>query len=367
MDRLTLAPRSGLTNHVPMHTDFLIYGATGYSARLVLGECLARGLRPILAARPSARLAALEAETDLECRAASLDDPDELDECLKGVRAVLHSAGPFSRTWRPMVEACLRNRVHYLDLTAEVRSIEAVAEFDRAARDRAIMLMPAVGFEVVPSDCLVSYVVARVPAATTLHIGSIPMRFATQASTRTLSEAANFQMQRRQGRLERLPFGSQQYAFDFGVGPSVGLNVSNADLATAYYSCGLQNITTYFQALPGVQMMLSAGRGFGWALQSGVAQALIKTWTDFLPSDPEISTGGAQRLSIVADVSNARGERAVSRLRTPEAYAFTGVAAAAVVERVLAGDLQTGFQTPARVFGSEFVMSLPGVSREDLQ
>jgi short subunit dehydrogenase-like uncharacterized protein len=55
-----------------------------------------------------------------------------------------------------------------------------------------------------------------------------------------------------------------------------------------------------------------------------------------------------------------------ARLYTPEAYDFTGTTAAAVAARVVAGDFEPGFQTPARVFGANFVLGFDGVSREDL-
>ena len=55
------------------------------------------------------------------------------------------------------------------------------------------------------------------------------------------------------------------------------------------------------------------------------------------------------------------------RIDTPEAYAFTAHTAGAVVERVLRGDLEVGFQTAARVYGPEFVLHLADVTREDLE
>jgi short subunit dehydrogenase-like uncharacterized protein len=69
---------------------------------------------------------------------------------------------------------------------------------------------------------------------------------------------------------------------------------------------------------------------------------------------------------IVVEAEDGCGGRAVSRLRTPEAYTFTGMSALAVAQRVLAGDLEPGFQTPGRVYGPDFVLSLPGTTREDL-
>jgi short subunit dehydrogenase-like uncharacterized protein len=70
-------------------------------------------------------------------------------------------------------------------------------------------------------------------------------------------------------------------------------------------------------------------------------------------------------MAIVAECEGADGRRVRARLTTPEAYAFTGVVAAAIAARVAAGEHEPGFQTPARLFGPDFVLGLPGVARED--
>src|SRR2546426_990803 len=85
------------------------------------------------------------------CSVARLDDPAGLAAALRDVRVVLHAAGPFSLTARPMLDACLEAGVHYLDLSAGIDEIEAAVARDAEARRRRIMVMPAVGFDVVPS------------------------------------------------------------------------------------------------------------------------------------------------------------------------------------------------------------------------
>jgi hypothetical protein len=72
-------------------------------------------------------------------------------------------------------------------------------------------------------------------------------------------------------------------------------------------------------------------------------------------------------MAIVVEVEDGARRRARARLHTPEAYTFTRVTAAAVMARVLAGDLEVGFQTAARVYGGDFVLGLPDVRREDLE
>jgi short subunit dehydrogenase-like uncharacterized protein len=66
------------------------------------------------------------------------------------------------------------------------------------------------------------------------------------------------------------------------------------------------------------------------------------------------------------EASDGAGFRVASRLRGPEGYTFTALAALACLRRVLAGRAPPGFQTPSRAFGADFVLGLPGVTRADL-
>src|SRR6476659_6763268 len=133
---------------------FLIYGANGYTGTLIARAAVARGQRPILAGRNAAALVTLASDLGLECRIFALDDPAQVAEGISGMQAVLHCAGPFAHTYRPLADACLQARVHYLDITGEVAVFEALVTRSAAAQAARVMLLPGVGFDVVPSDCL---------------------------------------------------------------------------------------------------------------------------------------------------------------------------------------------------------------------
>src|SRR5262245_49498689 len=101
----------------PLARGFLLYGANGYTGELTARAAVARGLRPTLAGRSREKLESLARELALECRVFDLDDAQAVDAGLGGMAVVLHCAGPFSRTARPMADACLRTKTHYLDIT----------------------------------------------------------------------------------------------------------------------------------------------------------------------------------------------------------------------------------------------------------
>jgi short subunit dehydrogenase-like uncharacterized protein len=357
-----------------MSPSVVIYGATGYSGGLVAREAAARGWSPVLAGRDATKLASLATTLGLEHRVADVRRAEELERAFAGARVVVNAAGPFSRTAAPVAAACLRTRAHYLDLSAEVPAIEALACEHAAARARGVMIMPAVGFDVVATDCLAMHVARRLPSAVGLSIAVTNLRFLSRGSAKTLLEAVDRGLMRRNGELVSVPLGSCERVFEYEAGARKSINVSLADLTTAYHSTGIPNLATYTEGTPVMRALLAAARSAGWMLRSGPAQAWLAACAELLPGDPARGNGDAQPAEgdelvqeVVAEAEDDRGGRASARLRTPEAYAFTPIAAAAVIERVLAGDLEAGFQTPARVYGSELVLTLPGVTREDLQ
>ena len=349
-----------------MATPLLIYGATGYSGRLLAQAAHAAGLRPCLAGRRGQPLAELAAMLGVEHRVVGLDDPDALAAVVADVRVVLNAAGPFARTARPMVDACLAAGAHYLDITGEVPVIEALVGRDAEARSRRIMVMPGVGFDVVPSDCLAAHVAHRLPGAERLALGLAGFAFLSRGSARTLLTMADCGFVRREGVLQSVPLGSLRRSFDYGAGERASLNVSWADLTTAYYTTGIPNIETYVESTAVVASVLGASRVLGRLLASPAWQAWADSWLELAPPGPTAAERGAHRMAIVAEATDRRGRRVAARLRSPEAYTFTAAAALAVAQRVLAGDLEVGFQTPARVYGRDFVLGLPDVEREEL-
>src|SRR5215213_518814 len=148
--------------------NFLIYGSYGYTGQLIVARALKEGLRPILAGRNEKKLRAQAEQTNLDCRAFSLNDTAKLDAALLEVDAVLHCAGPFVHTFHQMAEACLRTKRHYVDISGEIIGFEALARMSEQAKAAGIMLLPGAGFDVVPSDCLAAHLKQRLPSATSL-------------------------------------------------------------------------------------------------------------------------------------------------------------------------------------------------------
>ena len=143
-----------------MKKKWMIYGANGYTGKLIAKQARKRGMKPILAGRNNESIEVIAAETGFDFLVFDLDDASAVNKALQGISIVLHCAGPFSATSQPIIEACLRNGCHYLDITGEISVFANAHKQSDEARHADVVLMPGVGFDVVPTDCLAATLVA---------------------------------------------------------------------------------------------------------------------------------------------------------------------------------------------------------------
>jgi short subunit dehydrogenase-like uncharacterized protein len=337
----------------------VLYGAYGYTGELVAWRAVERGLRPVLAGRDPERVTRLARALGLPHRIFPLDDAEAVEGGLAGAKAVLNCAGPFARTFRPLAEACLRARCHYLDVTGEISVLEGLFALGPDAERAGVMLLPAAGFDVVPTDCLAAHLARRLPGATRLALAFQALGRMSRGTARTVLEGGAS----RGGHRTRQPV---LRTIDLGEGPRRALSVPWGDVFTAPLSTGIDDVAVY-AALP-LPMLLAAPALVAAgpllrvrAVRYAAASALARGRPG--PSAAERAVG---RSLVWGEAADAGGRVARARLRAPEAYAFTALAAVEIAERVLAGGARPGFQTPSTAFGPDLVLSIPGVGREDL-
>ncbi|QPF75015.1 NAD(P)H-binding protein [Roseateles sp. DAIF2] len=148
------------TAQPPASAPIAVYGATGHTGRFVVREALRQGLPVVAVGRDAARLEQ-GLPPEVERRVAALDDPEGLARAFAGCAVVINCAGPFLDTAVPVARAALRAGSHYLDVTAEQASAQALfADFDAAARAAGRVVTPAAGFYGGLADLLASALAA---------------------------------------------------------------------------------------------------------------------------------------------------------------------------------------------------------------
>jgi short subunit dehydrogenase-like uncharacterized protein len=342
--------------------NFLIYGANGYTGELIAREAVKRGLRLILSGRSQSKVEPLAKELDLIFRTFSLEDKKSLEYTLKEVDFVLHCAGPFSLTSEKMVEACLRLGKHYLDITGEIAVFEALARRDKQAKEANIMIMPGVGFDVVPSDCLALHLKNKLPTATDLTLafyGMGKISHGTQA-TMTLNAGKGGAI-RRDGKIVNVPAAWKMREIDFGAVKKTGVTIPWGDVSTAFYSTGIPNIEVYTVVPEANLRMMKMSRYIGWLLETKLAQNYLQK--QIPAGGPNAGERARGKTYLWGEASDADGNRVEARLECPEGYETTVQTALLVCEKILSDDFKTGFQTPAKAYGADLILEIENTSR----
>src|ERR1044072_4886089 len=122
--------------------QIILYGAYGYTGRLIAETCKAKNLTVLLSGRDAAKLTQQSDQTGYPFEAVNIDDRTALHNLLQKGQLVIHCAGPFQYTAKQMAEACLETRTHYTDITGEFSVFELLAEYDSRAKENGILIMP---------------------------------------------------------------------------------------------------------------------------------------------------------------------------------------------------------------------------------
>lgn len=355
-----------------MSDPWMIYGATGFTGELAAREAVRRGLAPVLAGRNREAVEALARKLGLPWRAFSLDDPAAVAAALAGpprISAVLHCAGPFVWTSKPMVKACLAAGVHYLDITGEIAVFEKVLPLGKEAEAAGVCLLPGVGFDVVPSDCLAATLAAALPDAThlTLAFGSEKAAF-SRGTLKTMIEGLPYSGAiREDSRIVPVPPAFDTREVEFPFGKRLTMTIPWGDVSTSFYSTGIPNIRVYTPAPPSQIRRLRRLKPFLPLLGLKPVKRFLQWRVDRTVTGPSAELQKTGRVHLWGEVRNATGVTVTGRLSTPEAYAFTAVAAVECAVRAAAGKVPLGAWTPSRAFGAGFAAQLPGVEAGELQ
>lgn len=323
-------------------SKLMIYGATGYTGRMAAERAHAAGLPLVLAGRSGAALAQLGERLGAEHRVFDLLD---IGAALTDVSVVLNCAGPFMDTAELLMRAAIRSGVHYLDIAAELDSYRLAEELDEAAQAAGVMLLPGSGGSVAMLGCLAGHAAARVTdprnGAVALHVAGTMSRGSAISARRNLVTDT---LALREARLTPRQAG-ETAMFDFGGGAVSCFAVTLPDIITIGRSTGIPNVETYVHVS-------------GNAFPAGDLTAL--------PDGPDAAEREAHRYQAAVEVTAADGAIARAVLDTVNGYSFTPMAAIEAARRVLAGEVRTGFQTPAGLFGNGFAETIADTRIVDL-
>jgi saccharopine dehydrogenase (NAD+, L-lysine-forming) len=337
---------------------WMVYGANGYTGRLIAELAVKRGERPILAGRTREKVEPIADALGLEHRAFDLS---QARANLEDVDAVVHCAGPFAHTSAAMVDACLSTRTHYLDITGEIDVFESVGLRDIDARKAGIVLLPGAGFDVVPTDCVAAILKNALPSATHLDLAFVVGGGASAGTTKTSVEAAAVGGRIRvNGDLKSVRIGHRRRTAHFRSGPREVGSIPWGDVSTAYRSTGIPNITT-FTIVPGVLGQLQ--QVFAPVLQASIVQSVAKSVAGKVKGPDERKRANT-RAEVFGEAWDAQ-TKVQCAITTPNAYSLTADSVLRAIGKI--NGVAPGSHTPSSAFGADFVRELDGVVASEVR
>jgi saccharopine dehydrogenase (NAD+, L-lysine-forming) len=251
----------------------LLVGATGTMGRLIAEEAARRDLDLVLAGRDADRLAEMartfragQARTMIVDVAAS----QPLEPVVAGADLVLNTVGPFARLAPPLIDACLRAGIPYIDLANELDAVLALLDRDVEARRRSVTLVTGAGFGVLATETL-ALLLARA-AATPLRsvrvLAAPAVAETSQGVQTTVAETLGHGSARYiDGQLVRLPVGQGATRLESAGDAVQVIPVPAGDLVAARRATGAPDVVAY-APLPAERPLMRAAqemRSYAWA------------------------------------------------------------------------------------------------------
>lgn len=345
--------------------NWMIYGANGYTGRLIAAEAVRRGLQPVLAGRKRVAVESLADELGVAHRVFDLHDHDQVVAALGDMYLVMHCAGPFSATSQDMIAACLATGTHYLDITGEISVFENAWRQSDAARRADIVLCPGAGFDVVPTDCLAVSLVEKLPAAISLQLAFEPGGGMSPGTAKTSVEGlAKGGMVRKDGNLLKVPLAWKTRMIPFRHAQRHAMTIPWGDVFTAWVSTGIPDIEVYISVPPATVKRLRRLRLIQPLLGMKWVQSLLMGRIDKNLDGPSESLRADTKTQLWGEATSADGRAVSATMETPNGYDLTVTAGLGIVEFLLANEVEGGYYTPSLLLGPGYAQTLPGVSLE---
>lgn len=337
---------------------WMIYGANGYTGKLIAKEAKNRGLTPVLAGRDENKIKPLAEHLEMPYQIFSLNDIQDIANQLNSMSLVLNCAGPFSQTSHPFIEACIQSQTHYLDITGEISVFENAQAFNQQAIEASVIICPGVGFDVIPTDCIANTLKKALPDATELYLGfdsSSPLSPGTaKTAIEGLGDGGKI---RKNGQIITVPLAHKTRSIDFGRGKKLAMTIPWGDISTAYFSTKIPNIEVYVPVSQKQIYLLKSLNYIRWLFDIRWVKDWLKKKTSSQtgPNEKQLEQ---QSTWVWGEAKNSKGQIKTARIQTSNGYALTVDGSLMTVEFVLKNNIQGGYTTPALLLGIDAINHL---------
>lgn len=316
-----------------------IYGATGFTGRIVAAELEARGVETRLIGRDSNALKGMVTEKAEVC-AVDLNSHDDLTKAFQGCAAVISCVGPYTQFGEPVLKAAIKAGCSYVDVSGEQAWVKRVHdEYGLAATKAGVTLLPAATDDGISGD-LASSVVAKHMT----NIDSLTIHHAYYDAVMSRGSLRSF-LEFTQGRLEFWMDGAWQ---EGRPERQEDVDFKNGDGTVPTWLLAGPELITVRRHIPARLIQATVNMDLVTML-SGVTEDVVTS----TPLGPTDETRATSRFIIVAEAKSADGKIMRCFVRGKDIYKVTAICAVEAALRVSQPGVPTGAVAPSEISDPE--------------
>jgi len=378
-----------------MSYNLLLYGATGYTGRLIAAEGQSAGMsrqeprgdcRMILAGRDGPALSRIARDRSMDFRVFALDDPSAMRRGLDAVDVVINAAGPFAFTAEPLVSAALEVGCHYVDINGEVDVYLKLKDLASKNAKKNVAIVSGAGMSAAASDVLFDLALQSLlreqPTPRSLNAVRIAhssvmdvSRGGAVTAARLLRDsvvvvrvgpgdgAGDCCKPSGQMAIRYEPVGKLEHAFDFGRPEACAARIASAvsaiDTITAKYTAERRGLTarailSYLQMGTVCRFAYQIAATLSPLCRFSHLRGLTQAQLGLAPDGPTRKERDEERHAIVLEIDDMFGSRVLQwRMETPNVYQLAAQLAVGTAKAVAhrEGADRMGWVTPADALG----------------
>lgn len=325
----------------------LIYGAAGYTGKIIAARAKELGLDFEIAGREYDKISQQAQELNVAFHVFGVDEVDAWKKALGTTKVLINAAGPFAFTAEQAMNACLQNGTHYLDISAELDTYQLAESKDEAAKEAGIQLISGAGL-FVSYDALVVHLVKLIDHPRDLKVGFRHFGGFSKGSVLSSQNIADLGVLIRKNAAIVTSENPQPRTFLFGEDAVECLPTPLGGIILSYKSTAIPNIEEFFSLkLP--------------------ATELTDLTPENLPDGPTAEERAAGRNAISAELTDTNGKTVKAYVDAPSGYDLTPLSVVAVAHRILKNDFKIGYQSPGSAYGESIINDIPDTHLIDIQ
>ncbi len=343
-----------------IQNDWLIYGANGYTGRLVVEQAVKQGHNPVIAGRSPEKIKPIAEQYDLPYLILNLNDKNSVSEKLSNFKLISNFAGPYPLTVGPLADVCIENGIHYIDVSGDLNTIQHILDLDKQAKAKSIVMIPAAGFITYATECLAQYLAEQIENPKYIELG-IHITGGTSRGT-TISTVDSIKdgcLIRKDHQLMPVKFGKDTKKIMFPDSEHPAWAVPLAELLTVHRALSIPNITVFNVMPPSLNSLRLFATLIQKALKIKTFKSIAKKIAAKQPEGPTREQNFTTKSYIWARTGNSSEEKQ-AWLETPEAYYFTALLNVRFAEIILESELN-GSLASSEAFGKELIFEFDNV------